>query len=257
MHAVVKAWGLGGALDYARMTFLFHGGVLSQSSGHADGKLIEEWRQACPIGGILGGALPYTSFPGSLRCGLGLLACREMWPSVSGMWPTRWLEDIPPLVPAEALVSAYQHTRGAGQDKHALLSSSPAGDGEEEDEKSSQMIMGGQCVIPGAVFLQRVTLSHAPQLELGALLYSLAAWQLGGGTVGGSAARGYGVLSSRWRVTDAATGGDVATDGLIDRFLTHLESQKDAGRAWLDKAFRSKEDRPGKRGKKPAKESAA
>lgn len=238
---LVNRLGLNGKLSLEELNFLFHGGNLTQGGGREDTRLIADMQQLFPLIRLLGGAIPSQILAGSLQAWRGLLACAENANHLPTMLPDGFSLDDP-LRPAEQFVSGYQYTRGdaVGAQRDLLP---PVIDGVESD--SNLMIFSGQAVTRGAIFLHGFTLQHSSEMELGALLLSLTLWQQGGGTIGGQAARGHGRLKT-WILSEQNDHGNA-----IDAYIAHVDTNEDACKEWLLRAFKAKEEKP-KKGKKEA-----
>ena len=227
MRWLIAQYGLSGKLTLAQLNFLLHGGNLTQGGGRENTRRIAEWQRLFPLGRLLGGCLPDQVLAGSLQCWRGTLVCEENRP-----WLALVLNGCMPeerLRPAESFVSEYQYTRGDASKTAADLHPTDAG----EDVNSQLMIMGGQLVLSGAVFVHGFTMPHVGSVELGALLWSLSLWQAQGGTIGGQGARGHG----RLKMSVLADGGETDYQAAIDEYLGYTRSTRDEAVAWLEAVF--------------------
>lgn len=239
---LVAMLGLAGKLSLPQLNFLFHGGNLTEGGGREVTSQIADAQRLFPMLRLLGGSLPAQILAGSLQVWRGTLVCRENERALAAMLPEGF--DIPAgLRPAEWFVEGYQYTRGdaAKGERNLMADGEPAGD-------SNLMIFAGQQVVRHACFVHGFTLSDVSRVELGAMALGLRRWLAGDATIGGQSARGHG------RLALAVIGGDAAD--LADAessYLAHVEANADECRAWLDAAFRKKDDagKPKKGGRKP------
>jgi len=233
---LVDALGLSGELSLPQLAFLFNGGSLTESTGREDTKKIADLQRLFPLLRLLGGSLPDQILSGTLIATSGLLVCEENRSRLSGLLPDEWSLPVDRLRDAEAMVGTYQYVRGVptktcpdlvrGEDE---LDARGAG----KDGKSQQMIFSGQCVNPGAAFVHGFLAPSSTALDIGCLLHSLALWQQAGGTVGGSAAKGHGRLSTYVHC-------DQPIYGCVERYQEHVEQCKQECVDWLTAAFAKK-----------------
>lgn len=223
---LVDRLGLAGRLSIPQLNFLFHGGNLTEGGGREDTHRIANMQRLFPLLRLLGGSLPDQILAGSLHVWRGLLACEENQGRMAHHLPAAFAVEGT-LRPAEHFVSGYQYTRGdSATGQRDLLP--PAAD---VADASNLMIMAGQCVMPGALFVHGFVLCNVAEVELGALLLSLSLWGQAGGTVGGQAAKGHGRLKT-WLL------GDVDQQAAIDAYTAHVEANADECLAWLQSAFK-------------------
>ena len=244
---LIDALGLAGRLSLMQLNFLQHGGNLTESNAREDTRRIAEMQELFPLLRLLGGSLPDQILAGSLRADFGHLACDENLGRMAAALPPGFAAALPPgaLKPAEHYVSGTQYTRGdAGRDASLY---DPAT--RDAGAKSNLMIMGGECVIPGAAFWSVYVLARATEVEYGCLLHAIGLWQEQGGTVGGMASKGHGRLATSLLGGDA---GEIAA--AVATYLAHVAASKDACVGWLARAFAKKADKPAKaaKGKKAA-----
>lgn len=232
---LVDQYGLAGELDHPRLNFVFHGGKLTVKGGRENCARIADFQRIFPLGRLVGGSLPDQILSGSLDAWRGALVCeenRELLEHIAGpgVLPER-------LRPAESFLGRWQYTRGDAVNTAFDLMVRRNGEVAEED--SGLMIFAGQQVIPGAVWLHGFRLKNVSEIELGALLWSLRLWQAQGGTIGGQAARGHGILRTSLILEDG-----IDPEGAIDRYHLHVAAHRDEARAWLDAAFAAAPTRP-------------
>lgn len=227
MSFLIDLYGLRGKLNLTTLNFLRHGGNLTESTATENTARIAEMQRTWPLLRLLGGSLSNQILAGSLHVWRGELICEEnraYLESVIG-------DSLPKqrLKPAEEFIGGYQYTRGdAAKDGDA--SDTPEG-------KSQLMIYSGQSVNRGAMFLHGFVLNHVSDVELGALLLSLALWQQSGGTVGGQSSRGHG------RLATSLIGWEDANDA-IQLYIDYAKSVQADAIAWLEDAFAKKEKAP-------------
>lgn len=236
---LLDRWGCVGTMSMPMLNLLFHGGNLTGSTNRVDTDGTANVFRWLPILKLLGGALPDAILPSSLRMGRGVLACRENASRLQAMFG----DDVPAgLRTAESFCDSYQYTRGDA--RKTVLDAPEAG----KLDDSNLMIFSGQCVVSGSILCHRIVVEHANDLELGCLLLAISHWRSAGGTVGGQASRGHGVLDTLLR-------HDLDYDGLIAAYIAHVDAMKDEAIAWLDRTYRG-EPKPakpakGKKGGKP------
>lgn len=240
---LVEACDLAGKLTMRQLNFLFHGGTLTDSSARQDTAGWAKARELLPMLRLLGGSLPDAILPGSLIVDAGWLVCRENHPRVQSRCPAG--VDVPVnLRSAEDFVGGYQYTRSDAAKSAADLVARDAG------ADNSLMIISGQTVLPGAVFVHELIANHISDLEIGAMLLGLALWQQSGGTIGGQASRGHGRLQ-----TDIVLPDDIDAGGLVEDYDAHVRANADDIGAWLTAAFATKAEKPTKGKKKGAKDA--
>jgi hypothetical protein len=230
-------YGLYGKLTLPQLNFLLHGGNLTEGGGRENTARIADFHRLFPLGRLLGGCLPDQVLAGTLIVGRGTLVCEENREKLLFLLGEGVLPDR--LRPAEAFVSGYQYTRGDGA-KTASRFVKPETD---EERQSNLMIFAGQAVTRGAMFASEFIMDNRPY-SLGALLSSLTLWQQAGGTIGGQAARGHGMLETSLIVPE---GTDV--EASINEYLDYALSVRDEAVAWLHSVYAPKADKSAKAGK--------
>lgn len=221
---------------------LLHGGSLSESTARVDLGRTAELLRLLPFLRLLGCSLPDQIVPGSTDAHEGVLVCRENGPRLATLTGIADLEVPPSLRPAEDFRAEWNYTRSEAE-RTSPGHVRPPIEGERTDEQL--MIFNGQAVAAGACFAHGFTLKHVSDLEVGALLLSLALWQdAEGGTIGGMASRGHGRLRTRVRVEP-----EVDAAQLMAAYAAHVESHRDAAADALLAAIDPKPDKPAKAGK--------
>lgn len=230
--------GMKGKLSLKQLNFMLHGGNLTDSTGREDTGRIAEMQTLFPLLRLMGGALPDQILKGSLQAMRGLLVCEENRPHFR--FPDGFTLPSESLKPAENYVEDYQYTRGDAAKSPEWYDEST----RDPEAKSNLMIFAGQQVIRGAVFSHGFQIPHGSRLEYGCLLHAISLWQLQGGTVGGMASKGHGRLS-----TSILGEADFTA---IAEYEEHVKANAEACRAWLDKVFAKKEEKPAKAKKEKA-----
>lgn len=231
---LAEQYGLTGKLTLPQLNFLLHGGNLTEGGGRENTARIADFQRLFPLGRLLGGCLPDQILSGVLKVGRGTLVCEENRDKLNHMLGGGLLPDR--LRPAESFVSGYQYTRGdaAKSAGRFLKADSPIA------ESSNLMIFSGQAVTRGAMFASEFILDDRSH-ELGALLWSLSLWQSQGGTIGGQASRGHGMLA-----TSVVSDDGIDVDGLTAAYRDYAVSVKDDAVAWINGVFASKAEKPAK-----------
>lgn len=238
---LVEEYGLRGAMSLAQLNMLFHGGSLTESTGRENTARIADLHDIAPLFKLLGGCLPDQILSGSLRVSFGNLCCEENRPILEAVLGAEPLRDVPPLLPAEQFVKAYQYATYSVREKTPALAESAA---DFADSKSDpRMLYTGQCVQAGAYFAHDYTLLDPTVLDVGCVLWSLELWQRAGGVVGGMGAKGHGKLHARVLID----GCDVPAQECVGAYLRHARQMKGRFRDWLTAAFGAPKE------KKPAK----
>lgn len=223
---LIGEYGLGGKLDLTRLNFMLHGGNLTEGGGRENTRRIADFQRIFPLGRLIGGAIPDQIIAGSLHVHFGTLVCEENR-AILEHDAGAAMDGLGQLRPAASFRSEYQYTRGdARKSAVDLKPTDLAGDGD-----SNLMIVSGQFVMPGSLWLHGFVMPHVSVLELGALLWSLSLWQSAGGTIGGMASRGHG------RLRTSILAGDWEGEAAVDAYLDHARSVKDEAIAWLDDVF--------------------
>jgi hypothetical protein len=231
-QVLVDRWGLAGEHGKRAMNFLFHGGTVNESTARQDPRRQAEFYRLFPLGRLLGGCLPDDFIPGHCKVDFGVLACRENGGRLASFAPAfEGIADLfgPQLRPAESFVGSWTYFRRGIDQTRPDLAAVSAG---SEADPDSRGVFAGQCVIRGAVFLHRIHAERASDLEVGALLLSVATWAAAGGWVGGMSARGHGSLDTRVHLPD---GVDAAA--CMAAYVDHVDAVRDDGVAWLRAAF--------------------
>lgn len=238
---LVEEYGLRGALSLAQLNMLFHGGSLTESTGRENTARIAELHDASPLFKLLGGCLPDQILSGTLRVSFGNLCCEENRPVLEAVLGEESLKDVPPLLPAEQFVKAYQYATYSVREKNPALAESAPDFAESKSDP--RMLYTGQCVQPGAYFAHDYTLMDPTVLDVGCVLWSLDLWQRAGGVVGGMGAKGHGKLHARVLIE----GCDVSAQECVSAYLRHAREQKGRFRDWLTASFGApKEKKPPK-----------
>lgn len=232
---LIDRYGLRGKLSLPQLNFLLHGGNLTQSTASENTCRIADMHRLWPLLRLCGGSLPDQILSGSMDVWRGTMVCEENRKSLQGSMPY-----LPTgrLLSFERFVGGYQYTRGDGK-KTNVARAEPA-----EDGPSNLMIYSGSAVNRGALFFHGFVIKHVSELELGALLMSLALWQANGGTIGGNSRLGHGRLST--------TLLDSHSDGLRRAYAEYADSVKDDAVEWLNDAFTPKAELREKRRSKKA-----
>lgn len=223
---LVEQWELSGKLTMDQLNFLFHGGRLTQKGGRIDLGLQERVYRVLPMMKLLGCSLPGHIVPGNVQVHRGTMICRENSLRIRRMIPEGYSLPKSPLRPAVAYIQPWTYYRyGASTSAPDIKPT----DGDQFD--STNMIMAGQSVIPGAAFLHGFSAAHMHDVEIGCLLHSLRLWKQAGNTLGGQSSKGHGRLET---LIDC---GDIEQEKLIDLYTLHVDNMKDEGAALLDEIF--------------------
>jgi hypothetical protein len=227
MRWLIEQYGLAQKIDLKVLNFLLHGGNLTESTARENTRLIAEMKTAWPLLALIGGSLKNQILSGNLDAWRGRLICEEN---------RQWIPELPEqrIHSAEQWIGNFQYTRS---DAKKLGISKELEQEPTKDEKSNLMIMGGQCVNAGAMFIHGFVIRHATPLETGALLWSLRLWQAAGSTIGGQAAKGHGRLKC-----ELIGISQKQQDKLCEQYVEHAIAQKDAAIAWLGEAWGCKID---------------
>lgn len=239
---LVDRLGLKGKLSLKQLNFILHGGNLTDSTGREDTARIAEMQEIFPLLRLLGGALPDQILKGSLLMWRGMLLCEENRSHLLHFLPDGFVLPDASLKPAEHYVEGYQYTRSDAKRRPEWYDQET----RDADSKSNLMIFSGQSVIRGSVFVHGFDLPHGSRLEYGCLLHALGLWQDQGGTVGGMASKGHGRLTT-------VILGEVDLSAVAE-YESHVDINAGRCRAWLDKVFAKKAEKPEKpaKGKKKA-----
>lgn len=232
---LIDAWGLAGSLTTDQLNFLFNGGRLTQKGGRVDLKLQSRLYTIFPHLKLLGCSLPGQIVPGGLTVDRGMLICGENRQRLASALPKGFALPSTPLRPAVAYIQPYQYVRSSAKTSAPDVEPTDS----DVDVESGLMIMGGQCVIPGAAFWHGFSAPYMTGLELGSLLHSLRLWQHNGATIGGQSAKGHGKLETLLHLPKPgelnATFAD--QDALIADYQQHVVDVADEGRELLDEIF--------------------
>lgn len=232
---LVDRYGLRGKLSLPQLNFLLHGGNLTQSTASENTRRIADMHRLWPLLRLCGGSLPDQILSGSMDVWRGTMVCEENRNSLQGSMPYLPTDR---MLSFERFVGGYQYTRGDGK-KTNVARVEPA-----EDRPSNLMIYSGSAVNRGALFFHGFVIKHVSELELGALLMSLALWQANGGTIGGNSRLGHGRLKT--------TLLDNHGEGLMRAYAEYADSVKDDAVDWLNDAFTPKAELREKRRSKKA-----
>jgi len=234
---LLRRWELEGKLNMRALNFLFHGGTLTEGSGREDTAGVADLYRLFPLYRLLGGSLPGQIVPGSLIAEQGVVICRENLPRLRGCCPF----DLPGnLRSAEEFVGGWQYTRS-----DVRISSPDLASRDAEGDKLQLMPFTGQSIIPGAMIWHGFIAQHAGELEMGALLLSIALWLDQGATIGGSSARGHGRLATSIHLEP-----EVDVTALMQAYIAHVDAVREEAIAWLNAAFEAKSAKKSKKGGK-------
>lgn len=223
-RSLVERLGLEQKLSMRQLNFLFHGGQLTEGGGREDTANTADFRRLFPLYRLLGGSLTNQILPGSLIAERGVLVCRENLARLRGLCPF----EVPANIRgAEDFVEGWQYTRNDARTTVPDLVPAAA-----SDEKTNLMPFSGQAVVPGAAFWHGFVLQNVGELELGALMLSLALWRDSGGTIGGQASRGHGQLDTVVRCEP-----ETEISGAMRAYVAHIDATKAEATAWLESAF--------------------
>lgn len=244
MH-IVKTCGLVGKLTIDQANFLFNGGALTDSSVSENLAKIAAMQELLPLYRLLGGSLRNQIIGGSLLVGRGILVCEENREVLNRMLPEGLLPTTD-LRSCADFVSQWQYTRSDVKKHPELLEIA------DEEQDGSPMIYSGENVIPGAVFYHSFILQNVSRLELGALLYSLHAWQEEyGGVIGGQSRIGHGKLKTEiYSEGENFFGDEIDLAGYMTEYLEHTYANRERIAEWLQEAFPKGGGRKGKKAEK-------
>ena len=231
---------LRGKLSIDQANYMFTGGSLTESSTTDNIPLIADLQTISPLYRLLGGSLKNQVVGGSLFVSRGLLCCEENQDTIQKLCGDYKLPDEK-LLPAQHFISKYQYTRGdAGKMKDAQEIIKNA----EKQNGTNLMIYAGESIVPGAIFYHDITLYNVSIMEVGAALHCIELWQNAGGIIGGSARIGHGKLKSEIWIDGLKTWFDdePGPAQLVEKYIYHVESNRDNFIAWLKKAFTTKEE---------------
>lgn len=225
---LVDELGLAGRMTLEGLNFMFAGGALTRGGATENiGRLQELW-DLFPLYRILGGSLPDQIVPGTLTVLRGMLVCAENIEAIRSMLPVRTWMPEGKYPPASALLGRYQYTRVDA----ARSELSNAAHGIQRQNDSSQMIYSGQTVAAGSLWVHGFELRRARDVELGALLLSLALWRRECRTVGGMSSRGHGMLDMSMHVEPAVDQAKVIT-----AYVDHIRARRKACVSWIEQNF--------------------
>ena len=247
MLDLVERLELRGKLSLQQWNFLLHGGSITESTARVNPQRIVDWHRFFPLGKLLGGCLPDQILVGSLIAGRGLLVCEENRQTIASLYP-----DVASLLPdrirtAESFVSNWKYVRGDASGS-GLVEEMPKGKTGTEN----MMMIAGQAVTRGALFLHDFTIKGASRVEAGALIHAISLWQEAGGTIGGSSARGHG----RLRLVVVTDPGVDPREARI-AYLDHLAANQVEAVTWLTEVFHRDSETPGKKTPRSKKEPVA
>lgn len=201
---------------------------------------------------LAGGCLPGQMLHSAAVISHGYLCCRENAGLVQALMPPGFQMPDGAMRPAEEYVGSVQSYKHDGRKPHADLLSDNARTLEQTTGKANPMMpYGGECVLRGAAFAHRIILNDVSEIELGAMVDSLARWQHAGGAIGGQRARGNGALKISIHV-----GPDADLEAARAAYLAHVDTVREEAVAFLDTAFDwtppvdSEGEAKGKRGRK-------
>lgn len=234
---LIDRYELAGKLNMRALNFLLHGGALTEGTGREDTAGVADLFRLFPLYRLLGGSLPGQIIPGSLVAEQGVLICRENAARLRDCCPF----EIPGnLRSAEEFVGGWQYTRSDARISNPALSSEGA-----EDGKLGLMPFTGQSIIPGAMVWHGFHALHVSELEIGALLLSLALWSETDGTIGGASGRGHGRMAMQ-----IFCDPQVNADALMQAYVAHVDQVRDEAVAWLMETFDAKAEKTKKGGKR-------
>ena len=239
-YHLIKTCGLVGKLTLDQANYLFNGGSLTESSTADNLAKIVEMQELLPLIRLLGGALRNQVIGGSLIVKRGMLVCEENRALIERELPEYLLKELPEqrLRSCEDFISRFQYTRMDAV-KLGVVDSSE----RDEREKSNQMIYAGQSIIAGSVFYHGFILQNVSQLEVGAILNALYAWDKFDSAIGGMSRIGHGALRTSFAMEggEGFFGNELNPAGLIIEYQNHCEENRDKIVSWLNNAFPRKE----------------
>ena len=236
MAWLVGELGLAGSLTVAQLNFLFHGGAMTRGGGKENIRRVADFHRLWPLGRLLGGSFPDQMVAGTLIAGRGILACEENRDRLACLLDGAGPEILPDRMrPAESFVGDWRYHRMDARGGWIAADNAEAADSDSPD-KSAGMIMSGQCVIPGSIFVHEFVARDASEAEVGALLWSIDLWRSGGGLIGGSARIGHGRLD----VAILDDGGDHAA--MVGAYLDHVRPVRDEAVGLLREIFAAPAD---------------
>lgn len=230
---------LAGKLNLDQANYMFYGGNLTKSSISENMKAIAELQTLFPLFRLLGGSLRDQIIAGSMICKRGVLICEENKNKINDHLPVEWKLTEDCLKMSDDFVRQYQYTRGdtiKRKDASELLTE------VVEKEKSNLMIYSGQTVIAGSMFYHGFILNNVSQLEIGSLFLALKMWSGLGGTIGGQARIGHGLLNMNYFIECEE---NEITDEIINKYISdyedHVIQNKEKCVKWLNDNFSDKE----------------
>jgi hypothetical protein len=226
---------LAGKLNIDQVNYMFYGGALTKSSINENMKSIAELQILFPLFRLLGGSLRDQIVAGSMICKRGVLICEENKKNINNHLPNEWKLTNDCLKMSDDFIKQYQYTRGDAlkrKDASELLHKNI------ESSKSNLMLYSGQTVIPGAMFYHGFILNKVSLLEVGSLFLALKTWSELGGTIGGQARIGHGLLNMRYFIECKEI---EITDDKIDMYISnyedHIIKNKEKCIQWLNENF--------------------
>lgn len=223
-YHLVDAYELTGKLSQKILQFMFHGGALEGGSTTENTNYLMEFWRLFPFFRLLGGSLTNSILPGSLMVGRGMLICEENRKRIELTIPGDWGISDRALFPARRYIERFEYYRYCA-DKHQRELAR-----KDDPDSFSPMPFAGQAVAIGAHFLHTFQMSNASDLEIGALLHALRCWRKDNGTLGGSSARGHGVIGMQIH-------HDLDEDALVQAYVEHVSSVRREAVAWLLEHF--------------------
>jgi hypothetical protein len=223
---LINQYGLAGKLSRKMTDAMLSGGSVSESTRDDNLGRTHRGYEALPLFRMLGGALPDEIIGGRTEAGQALLVCREALPTLRGLLPDGWITNDDEAAGAAEFIKPYQYYRHDATKDHP---------DRDRAEKDSSMPFGGNCVVPGSVFAQRIVCRDCDEQHIGAVVHAIEQWN---GIAGGQKARGHGILSSSYQLM--TIGGEAIESGpLIESYEQYAIDHRQQAIDWLfDEAFR-------------------
>ncbi|WP_013626622.1 hypothetical protein [Rubinisphaera brasiliensis] len=223
-HKIREAWA--DSLGYEEITkreanTLYSGGAERSAGGGPSLKVRQEIQDLLPGIALFGTCSKDDVICGSAAVDHATLVCRESRYLLGGMHPDLFdCADADRLAPSSHFVSDWQYYR------HDPVHAQGKQVSDEEGNNTS-MPFGGNCVIPGSLFLSQVRIKSDDPVLLGCALASLERWQSQGGVLGGMGSKGHGRLSCR------VAGDTESFPAAVEAFHAHAAKNKDLMRGLI------------------------
>lgn len=219
---VELAHDLTGKISRDLLYFLYRGGM-GGSGPVVRPSVRAEFRRLLPMVRLLGGNLAGGQMlGGDAIVSDGILVCRENVGRLAGH-----LGTVPGLFPGGTRFKSYADYVGGWQEvamDAAARNSGSLHPDHRGEAPYGGIPYGGECVVPGAVFVHTITFPADPVLA-GAVAFALADWQAMGGGVGGGTARGRGKLMARLHCQGPV--GEFDPAPLVQDYLGHVAQSRD------------------------------